>query len=135
QRPGHRVTGNRRDTVEGAGWDFVFVAIDDHARVAFTDIHPDERFPSAVQFLKDAVAYYQRLGMSGLAVAAAVATVAWVAHPYLTGAPTGETRVLADATPASAGDDAGLRDYLEAHRQVAGPSAVRQVSFDAGAGR
>ncbi|KCV15273.1 homeodomain-like domain protein, partial [Bordetella holmesii CDC-H643-BH] len=41
QRPGHRVTGNRRDTVEGAGWDFVFVAIDDHARVAFTDIHPD----------------------------------------------------------------------------------------------
>ncbi|ETH19520.1 transposase, IS481 family [Bordetella pertussis CHLA-13] len=39
QRPGHRVTGNRRDTVEGAGWDFVFVAIDDHARVAFTDIH------------------------------------------------------------------------------------------------
>ncbi|ETH90275.1 hypothetical protein L561_3305 [Bordetella pertussis STO1-CHOC-0019] len=32
------------------------MAIDDHARVAFTDIHPDERFPSAVQFLKDAVA-------------------------------------------------------------------------------
>ncbi|WP_413599631.1 IS481 family transposase [Bordetella pertussis] len=63
-RPGHRVTGNRRDTVEGAGWDFVFVAIDDHARVAFTDIHPDERFPSAVQFLKDAVAYYQRLGVT-----------------------------------------------------------------------
>ncbi|ETH40032.1 transposase, IS481 family [Bordetella pertussis H918] len=30
--PWHRVTGNRRDTVEGAGWDFVFVAIDDHAR-------------------------------------------------------------------------------------------------------
>ncbi|VDK98961.1 transposase [Bordetella pertussis] len=48
----------------GAGWDFVFVAIDDHARVAFTDIHPDERFPSAVQFLKDAVAYYQRLGVT-----------------------------------------------------------------------
>ncbi|ETH49905.1 transposase, IS481 family [Bordetella pertussis H973] len=64
QRPGHRVTGNRRDTVEGAGWDFVFVAFDDHARVAFTDIHPDERFPSAVQFLKDAVAYYQRLGVT-----------------------------------------------------------------------
>ncbi|WP_412093723.1 integrase core domain-containing protein [Bordetella pertussis] len=62
--PWHRVTGNRRDTVEGAGWDFVFVAIDDHARVAFTDIPPDERFPSAVQFLKDAVAYYQRLGVT-----------------------------------------------------------------------
>ncbi|WP_406625340.1 IS481 family transposase [Acidovorax sp. SDU_ACID1] len=63
-RPSHRVTGNRRDGVDGAGWDFVFVAIDDHARVAFTDIHPDERFPSAVQFLKNAVAYYQRLGVT-----------------------------------------------------------------------
>lgn len=63
-RPSHRVTGNRRDGVDGAGWDFVFVAIDDHARVAFTGIHPDERFPSAVQFLKDAVAYYARLGVT-----------------------------------------------------------------------
>ncbi|ETH89972.1 transposase, IS481 family, partial [Bordetella pertussis STO1-CHOC-0019] len=54
QRPGHRVTGNRRDTVEGAGWDFVFVAIDDQP--AWPHRHPpDERFPSAVQFLKDAV--------------------------------------------------------------------------------
>ena len=45
-------------------------------------------------------------------------------------------RVLADASfPASASDDSGLRDYLEAHRQMAGPSAVRQVSFDVGAGR
>ncbi|WP_345797398.1 IS481 family transposase [Castellaniella sp. MT123] len=63
-RPSHRVTGNRRDSVEGAGWDFVFVAIDDHARVAFTDIHPDERTGSAVQFLRNAVAYYARLGVT-----------------------------------------------------------------------
>ncbi|MNL01915.1 IS2 transposase TnpB [compost metagenome] len=62
--PGPRVTGNRRDKVRGTGWDYVFVAIDDHARVAFTDIHPDERFCSAVQFLRDAVAYYARLGVS-----------------------------------------------------------------------
>ncbi|MNV57756.1 hypothetical protein D3C71_1501020 [compost metagenome] len=72
-------------------------------------------------------------------MAAAVATVAWVAQPYLTGTPATEVRVLADAsgtpTAVSAADDAGLRDYLEAHRQMAGPSAVRQVSFDAGAGR
>ena len=78
-----------------------------------------------------------RVGLSGLAVAAAVATVAWVAQPYLTGEPATEVRVLADAstTPAAAADDSGLRDYLEAHRQMAGPSAVRQVSFDTGAGR
>ncbi|MDH0093368.1 sigma-E factor negative regulatory protein [Achromobacter mucicolens] len=78
-----------------------------------------------------------RMGLSGLAVAAAVATVAWVAQPYVTGSPATDVRVLADASSsgsASASDDSGLRDYLEAHRQMAGPSAVRQVSFDGGAG-
>ena len=42
ERMSHRVTGNRRDTVGGAGWEFLFVAIDDHARVGFTDMYPDE---------------------------------------------------------------------------------------------
>ena len=41
-------------------------------------------------------------------------------------------RVLADASAGVGTEDASLRDYLEAHRQMAGPSAVRQVSFDAG---
>lgn len=77
-----------------------------------------------------------RMGLSGLAVAAAVATVAWVAQPYLSGgSPGAETRVLADASAGVGTEDASLRDYLEVHRQMAGPSAVRQVSFDAGAGR
>ena len=35
-RPSHRVTGNRRDSGNGAGWETLFVAIDDHARTAFT---------------------------------------------------------------------------------------------------
>ena len=75
-----------------------------------------------------------RMGLSSLAVAAAVATVAWVAQPYVMGGGNSvtETRTLADA---SASETPVLRDYLEAHRQMAGPSAVRQVSFDAGAGR
>jgi transposase InsO family protein len=64
ERPSHRVTGNRRDSVEGAGWEMLFVAIDDHARIAFTAMHADERTPSAVQFLRDAVAYYARLGVT-----------------------------------------------------------------------
>jgi transposase InsO family protein len=63
-RPSHRVTGNRRDSVEGAGWETLFVAIDDHARLAFTAMHADEKTPQAVQFLRDAVAYYARLGVS-----------------------------------------------------------------------
>ena len=62
-RPSHRVTGNRKDTVDGAGWEMLFVAIDDHARVAFTAIHPDEKREQAVTFLRNAVAYYARLGV------------------------------------------------------------------------
>jgi len=64
ERPSHRVTGNRRDTASGAGWEFLFVAIDDHARIGFTDVHPDERAGSAVLFLRNAVAYYRSLGIS-----------------------------------------------------------------------
>ena len=64
ERPSHRVTGNRKDSVEGAGWEYLFVAVDDHARVAFTAMHLDERKESAVQFLRDAVAYYNRLGVT-----------------------------------------------------------------------
>jgi transposase InsO family protein len=49
--------------VDGAGWETLFVAIDDHARIAFTAMHPDEKTPQAVQFLNDAVAYYAKLGV------------------------------------------------------------------------
>lgn len=76
-----------------------------------------------------------RLGLSSLAVAAAVATVAWVAQPYVMGGPeirSIEVRTLADA---SVNEAPILHDYLEAHRQMAGPNAVRQVSFDGGVGR
>jgi transposase InsO family protein len=63
ERPSHRVTGDRRDSVEGAGWEMLFVAVDDHARIAFTDMHPDEKWPQAVQFLRNAVAYFRSLGV------------------------------------------------------------------------
>jgi transposase InsO family protein len=63
ERPSHRVTGNRRDRVDGAGWETLFVAIDDHARIAFTDMYPDEKAPQAVQFLRNAVAYYASFGV------------------------------------------------------------------------
>jgi len=64
ERPSHRVTGNRRDSVGGAGWEMLFVAVDDHARIAFTAMHPDEKTPQAVQFLRDALAYYAGLGIT-----------------------------------------------------------------------
>jgi transposase InsO family protein len=62
-RMGHRVTGNRRDTVEGAGWEYLFVAVDDHARIGFTDLYPDETNTSAVQFLTNTVSYFRSLGV------------------------------------------------------------------------
>jgi len=64
ERPSHRVTGERRDSVDGAGWETLFVAIDDHARIGFTAMHVDERTPNAIRFLHDAVAYYASLGVT-----------------------------------------------------------------------
>jgi transposase InsO family protein len=63
ERMSHRVTGDRRDTVDGAGWEFLFVAIDDHARIGFTDMYADEGKASAVQFLQNTVAYFRSLGV------------------------------------------------------------------------
>jgi transposase InsO family protein len=63
ERPSHRVTGNRRDGVDGAGWEFVFVAVDDHARIGFTDMYPNERAASAAQFLRNTHAYFAALGV------------------------------------------------------------------------
>ncbi len=67
-RPSHRVTGDRRDSVEGAGWEYVHVAIDDHSRIAFSAIYPDETQVSALAFLDAARAYYDRLGIRFRAV-------------------------------------------------------------------
>lgn len=63
-RPSHRVTGNRRDSVDGAGWEFAHVAIDDHSRAGFVQMHGDERKESAVEFLKASVAHYKCLGVT-----------------------------------------------------------------------
>ena len=63
-RPGHRVTGDRRDCVAGAGWEVAHVAIDDHSRVSFVQMHPDEKKQSAVEFLKASVAHYRALGVT-----------------------------------------------------------------------
>lgn len=63
ERMSHRITGDRRDSVDGAGWEFLFVAIDDHARIGFTDLYPDERKNNAAQFLENTVAYFRSLGV------------------------------------------------------------------------
>ena len=62
-RPGHRVTGNPADHIHGTGWEYVHVAIDDHSRIAFSAIYPDEKRESVIAFLHATLAYYARLGI------------------------------------------------------------------------
>ena len=56
-RPGHRVTGRRSRTSqekrEGVGWEFCHSIIDDHTRLAYTEIHPDEKAPTVTAFVLD----------------------------------------------------------------------------------
>lgn len=63
RRPGHRVTGDRRQDSPGAGWEYVHVAIDDHSRIGFSSIHADETGKSACQALLQALRYYRSLGI------------------------------------------------------------------------
>jgi transposase InsO family protein len=64
-QPGHRVTGSRRQgRSTGAGWEYVHLAIDDHSRVAYSDIFPNEQKESAVAHLQATVAFYKSLGVN-----------------------------------------------------------------------
>jgi transposase InsO family protein len=67
-RPSHRVTGNRRDRVAGIGWEYLHVAIDDHSRIAFSALYPDEKRSSVLAFLAAALAYYARFAIRFRAV-------------------------------------------------------------------
>ena len=62
-KPGHRLTGKPQDETRGAGWEFLYVAIDDHSRIAFTALLPDEKAASSSAFLRQAVAYFASLGI------------------------------------------------------------------------
>jgi transposase InsO family protein len=61
---GHRITGDRRDTSRGAGWEAVHVCIDDASRLAYGEVLPDERKDHAVPFLERAVGWFARQGVS-----------------------------------------------------------------------
>jgi transposase InsO family protein len=62
---GHRITGDRKgqSNSRGVGWEFVHVAIDDHSRIAFAKVMPNEKKRCAIAFLKAALAYYKSLGV------------------------------------------------------------------------
>ena len=63
-RPGHRVTGDRSGQAKGkAGWQYLFVAIDDHSRLGFASVYPDETTESALRFLGELMRFYGSHGI------------------------------------------------------------------------
>ena len=63
-RTGHRVTGDRqRDHSPDAGWEFLHISIDDHSRIAFAQLLPDETAQGAIAFLHAALAFFAKLGI------------------------------------------------------------------------
>ena len=60
---GHKAHGDRGRRGRGIGQDFIHVAVDDHSRWAFVQVHPDERGESAAAFLGAAAAHFAQLGI------------------------------------------------------------------------
>jgi transposase InsO family protein len=59
-KPGHRITGNPQDETRGAGWEFLYVAVDDHSRMGYVAMMPDEKAISASRFLSQATGFFAR---------------------------------------------------------------------------
>lgn len=67
-RPGHAVTGDRfRTSAEKrarVGYEFAHTAIDDHSRLAYTELHPDEKAATVVAFTERAIAFFASHGIT-----------------------------------------------------------------------
>src|SRR6266536_4330841 len=68
-RPGHRVTGRvsgggHHRRAFDLGWEFVHVAVDDYSRLAYAEVLSDEKAVTIVGFLRRAVAFFGRHGIS-----------------------------------------------------------------------
>jgi transposase InsO family protein len=65
---GQRYTGSYTDAAGRrrgkAGWDFVHIAIDDATRLAYAEVLPDEKATTAVGFLRRALAFFRRYGVT-----------------------------------------------------------------------
>ena len=64
-RIGHRITGDRtgQSKTRGIGWEYVHLAIDDHSRLASSEILPDETRDSCLRFLFNALRFFRGLGV------------------------------------------------------------------------
>jgi transposase InsO family protein len=65
-RAGHKLLGRGRGRFEtGAGYEYVYVAVDDYSRVAHAELLPDERAATAARFLRTTAA---RFGIHGVTI-------------------------------------------------------------------
>jgi transposase InsO family protein len=62
---GHRITGDRtgQSNSRGVGWEFVHLAIDDHSRLAYSEILPNEKRGSCLRFLFNALRFFRAHGV------------------------------------------------------------------------
>lgn len=63
ERTGHRITGSRMGRSQGAGWDYLHVAIDDATRLAYVEVLPDEIRRSTTGFLIRALRWFKARGV------------------------------------------------------------------------
>ena len=69
ERPGHRVTGDRSQSLRGrrvetrVGYDYAHALVDDHSRLAFVELHDDERAATVIGFVERALAFFAAHGI------------------------------------------------------------------------
>ena len=59
QGVGHRITGDRRGSGHGLGWEFLHVCVDDATRVAYAEVLPDEKGVTATAFVQRAITWFR----------------------------------------------------------------------------
>jgi len=71
-RPGHRVTGDRsqrsRDWMHPetrVGYDYAHAIVDDHSRLAYVELHDDEKAATVTGFVERALAFFAEHGIVG----------------------------------------------------------------------
>ncbi|QNA71241.1 IS481 family transposase [Streptomyces sp. So13.3] len=61
---GHKVRGREAGRpIRGMGFDYVHSAVDDHSRLAYSEIHPDEKVATCAGFLARAAAFFHQHGI------------------------------------------------------------------------
>jgi transposase InsO family protein len=59
-----RYTDQDGKSRRSVGYEYVHIAVDDYSRLAYAEVLPDEKAVTAVAFLRRAVAFYRRYGIS-----------------------------------------------------------------------